>query len=77
MARDPICGMEVSESHASASLNYKGQNFYFCSPSCYDAFAKNPDMYVSGKGQSWWARFLNRLAQANRETYGGNPPKCH
>ncbi|NIS71298.1 MAG: YHS domain-containing protein, partial [Proteobacteria bacterium] len=38
MARDPICGMEVSESHAPASLNYKGQNFYFCGPSCYDAF---------------------------------------
>lgn len=77
MARDPICGMEVSESQAAANLEYKGQRFYFCGPSCYDAFAKNPDMYASGKGQSWWTRFLNRLAQANKETYGGKPPKCH
>jgi YHS domain-containing protein len=77
MARDPICGMEVGESQAAASLEYKGQRFYFCALSCYDAFEKDPDKYVSRKRESRWARFLNRLAQANRETYGGKAPKCH
>ncbi|MGB7063031.1 MAG: YHS domain-containing protein [Candidatus Zixiibacteriota bacterium] len=77
MTKDPICGMEVSESQAAASLEYKGQKFYFCASSCYDAFEKNPDKYSSGKKERWWTRFLNRLAQANRETYGGKAPKCH
>ncbi len=42
MVRDPICGMEVSESQAAASPEYKGQRFYFCALSCYDAFEKDP-----------------------------------
>jgi YHS domain-containing protein len=77
MAKDPICGMEVTESHAAPNLEYKGQTFYFCALSCYDAFEKNPGKYVSDRKEGWWTRFLNRLAQANRETYGGKAPKCH
>ena len=77
MAKDPICGMEVNESQPAASLEYKGQKFYFCASSCYEAFEKNPAKYVSAKRQGWWTRFMNRLAQANRETYGGKTPKCH
>jgi len=77
MARDPICGMEVDQSRAAAVLEYKGQKFYFCALSCYDAFERNPETYVSGRKEGWWTRFLNRLAQANREIYGDKPPKCH
>ena len=77
MAKDPICGMEVSEPQAAASLEYEGQRFYFCALSCYNAFEKNPEKHVAAKRQGWWARFLNRLAQANRETYDGKAPKCH
>ena len=77
MAKDPICGMEVEESQAAGRLKYKGQMFYFCARSCYDAFEKDPGKYLSSKEQRWWNRFLNRLAQATQETYGGKPPKCH
>lgn len=77
MAKDPICGMEVCEPHAAASLEYRGQKFYFCAASCYEAFKKNPDNYFPCKKGGWWNRFLNRLAQANRETYGDKAPKCH
>jgi YHS domain-containing protein len=77
MARDQVCGMEVKEDSAGAALEHKGQMFYFCSLSCYDAFEKHPERYVSDRKEGWWARFLNRLAQANRETYGGKAPKCH
>jgi YHS domain-containing protein len=77
MAKDPICGMEVSESQAAASMEYKGQRFYFCSLSCYDAFDKGPERYVISEKQGWWGRFLSRLAKANQETYGGKAPKCH
>jgi YHS domain-containing protein len=40
MAKDPICGMEVKESQTAATREYKGQKFYFCTSSCYDAFKK-------------------------------------
>jgi YHS domain-containing protein len=77
MARDPICGMEVNESQAPASLEHKGQRVYFCSLSCYDAFDKDPERYVISEKQGWWTRFLRRLAKASEETYGNKPPKCH
>jgi YHS domain-containing protein len=77
MARDPICGMEVSESQAAASLEYKGQTFYFCALSCYDAFNRDPERYVTSGKQGLWGRFLNRLAKVSQETYGHKPPKCH
>ncbi len=77
MARDPICGMEVIESQAAASLEYKGQKLYFCVLSCCDAFNKDPEKYVTSGKEGWWGRFLNRLAKASQETYGHKPPKCH
>lgn len=77
MVRDPVCGMEVDQSRAAAVLDYKGQKFYFCALSCYDAFEENPGKYASGRREGWCSRFLNRLAQVNQETYGGKAPKCH
>jgi len=78
MAKDPICGMEVSESRSAASLLYKGQKFYFCAFPCYEAFKKDPERYLGpSKKQGWWGRFLNRLAKVSEETYGNKPPKCH
>ena len=77
MARDPVCGMELSESQAPASLEYKGRRFYFCALSCYETFEKNPESYLVPEKQGWWGRFLNKLAKANQETYGNKPPKCH
>ncbi len=77
MARDPVCGMEVDESQAPASLEYKGRRFYFCALSCYEAFEKDPESYLVPEKQGWWGRFLNKLAKASQETYGNKPPKCH
>ncbi len=78
MAKDPICGMEVSESQAAASLEFKGQKFFFCALSCYEAFKKAPGKYLGpSKKQGWMGRFLNKLAQASADTYGDKPPKCH
>jgi YHS domain-containing protein len=77
MAKDPICGMDVSESHPAASLEYKGQKFYFCAVSCYEAFEKDPERYLGAEKGGWLGRFLNKLARASQETYGDKPPKCH
>ncbi len=77
MTKDPICGMEVSESRAVASLEYKGQRFSFCAMSCYEAFMNDPEKYLTPKKQGWLDRFINRLAKASQEAYGNRPPKCH
>ena len=48
MSTDPVCGMEVYEMSAAATYEYKGRTFYFCSPGCKAAFAKEPAKYVGG-----------------------------
>ncbi len=78
MAKDPICGMEVTETQAASSLEYKGRKFLFCAPACYETFKKDPEKFLApSKKRGWMGRFLNRLAQASTDTYGEKPPKCH
>jgi YHS domain-containing protein len=45
-ARDPVCGMEVERSHAAATSMHDGRTYYFCSVSCRDQFAKEPERFV-------------------------------
>lgn len=45
MLRDPVCGMEVDERPA-LKTNYKGKDYYFCSPTCLEQFRKNPEKFV-------------------------------
>lgn len=46
MAKDPICGMQVDEKKAAATLTYKGKIYYFCAEACRRAFEKNPEKYT-------------------------------
>lgn len=46
MKIDPVCGMEVDPKSAAATVEYKGQTYYFCSPGCKTAFQKDPEKYV-------------------------------
>lgn len=39
MAKDPICGMTVNES-TGLKLNFKGQDYFFCSQRCLEKFVK-------------------------------------
>jgi Cu+-exporting ATPase len=41
---DPICGMEIFPSQ-SIEYEYKGENYYFCNPSCLEEFKKDPEKY--------------------------------
>ncbi len=50
MARDVVCGMQVDEAKAAASV-YKGTTYYFCSAGCKKAFDAAPDWYA-GKSKS-------------------------
>ncbi len=46
MAKDPVCGMEVSEQSAGGKSEYQGKTYYFCSPGCKAAFDKEPQRYA-------------------------------
>lgn len=46
MTKDPVCGMEIDEKKAVASLNYEGQTYYFCAQACKRAFDRDPGKYT-------------------------------
>jgi len=46
MAKDPVCGMEIDEKKAVASLIYGGQTYYFCAHACKLAFDRDPEKYT-------------------------------
>ena len=46
MAIDPVCHMEVEESSAAATSDYKGKTYYFCAVGCKKAFDKDPEKYL-------------------------------
>ena len=47
MATDPVCKMEVEESKAAATSEYKGKKYNFCAMGCKKAFDQNPEKYVT------------------------------
>lgn len=46
MTKDPVCGMNVDETKAGATVVYKGKTYYFCSAGCKTTFEKAPAKYV-------------------------------
>lgn len=49
--KDLVCGMEVDKETANGTFEYKGKTYYFCSLSCRDEFAKEPDKYMVREGK--------------------------
>ncbi|MBE9531612.1 MAG: YHS domain-containing protein, partial [Proteobacteria bacterium] len=47
MAKDPVCGMEVDEQNAAATVEHKGKTLYFCNPNCKTKFISDPESYTS------------------------------
>ncbi len=46
--KDPVCGMTVKLDVGKPSIEYKENDFHFCSSSCHDKFEKDPYFYLSG-----------------------------
>ena len=62
MAKDPVCGMEVSPETAAASAELEGATYYFCAQSCKDAFLAEPRRYLDGEsGRKSSDGLLSRL----------------
>ncbi|MFC1949060.1 heavy metal translocating P-type ATPase [Chloroflexota bacterium] len=47
MAIDPVCKMEVDESTAPSTSEYKGKKYYFCATGCKKAFDQDPEKYLA------------------------------
>jgi YHS domain-containing protein len=47
MTRDHVCDMDVDERTATATTEYAGDTYYFCSDSCKNKFVADPEKYVS------------------------------
>ncbi len=77
MATDPICGMDVQEKGAKHFIHLEHETIYFCSNQCKDSFAQDKRIKTTTKKKGAFARFLEKLAKDNEETFGGNPPTCH
>jgi len=48
LATDPVCGMSVDMSKG-LKTEYKGMDYYFCSPHCQTTFEKEPEGYAVEK----------------------------
>jgi len=46
MAIDPVCKMQVDETKAAGSSEYKGKTYYFCAVSCKTKFDREPEKYL-------------------------------
>ncbi len=47
MANDPVCKMNVDVDMASASAEFEGKQYYFCSNTCYQLFMAEPKKYTN------------------------------
>jgi len=69
MAKDPVCGMEVTEKDAEFITRIGHESHYFCSKACQENFELKQGIRHGESGKKWWQKIL-------KETKG-EPPKCH
>ena len=80
---DPVCGMKVDPNKTDFKASYQGDDYYFCAEACRREFVKNPQRYQEPKPvnprepKTWWGRYLERVAKANEELFGGSSRCCH
>ena len=58
MAKDPVCGMEVSEKDANFMTRLEHETFYFCSKVCQEKFETSMGIASGESGKSGGRRFL-------------------
>lgn len=47
---DPVCGMTL-KGKDSLRVEYRGTEYYFCSPNCIEKFNMEPSKYINGKDE--------------------------
>ncbi len=56
--KDLVCKMDVDSEKAAATIDYKGETYYFCSKGCKEQFAQNPKKYLRAEE--------NKIHEGNR-----------
>jgi L-lactate dehydrogenase len=46
MEKDPVCGMEVQQGPTAHTIEYRGENYLFCSRTCKESFEQDPEKYL-------------------------------
>lgn len=77
MARDPVCGMEVSEEGAKYMVHFEHETYYFCSEQCKESYEQQIGLKKPTSKKGAIGRFIERIAQGVEKSTGGKPPKCH
>lgn len=81
MAKDPVCGMTVSES-SPHHLAYDGQDYFFCCSGCLNKFRANPQQYLHPKTVPpvsqpiAGAAYICPMDPEVRQDKPGSCPKC-
>ena len=71
--RDPVCGMEVSDTDRALSYEFKGERHYFCSRKCRERFEADPEKYLNPESDASETEGRNlHLPYAS-----GSPPGRH
>lgn len=73
----PLCGMGVKEENTRHLLYCHHEVLCFCSKQCKETYTQRSGMNKPADKKGRIARFLERLAKGNEQSYGGKPPKCH
>jgi YHS domain-containing protein len=47
MVLDLVCGMRINKANAAATMEFRGQKYYFCLEECRQKFAEEPMRYVT------------------------------
>jgi Cu+-exporting ATPase len=77
MAKDVICGMDVSENEAAGVSEYRGKKYYFCSTMCKTKFDANPELYIeSGKSSENQRTIKNDIQEDDKKETSLNPDKA-
>ena len=77
MATDPVCRMDVAEKGAKYMIHFEHETLYFCSEECRESYARQSGMKEPAGKKGVIGRFLEKIAKASQDSYGGKPPRCH
>lgn len=76
---DPECGMRVDPERAAERIEYRGQEYYFCSRSCAEKFRASPEPFLTTKSPTAIERtgeFTCPMHPDVRQRGPGDCPKC-
>ncbi len=72
--KDPVCHMAVNPQEAAASVDYRGERYFFCAEACKQKFLADPIKYLKPRG--WRDRFLQKHIRANERGLEVDCPAC-